>query len=77
VSCQNAHQDLHAPQQNHHKEVLHRGALARRRLHAEKGVFVRERRMKIALLLRCVPPHERADAGKKKHEAEKAPEDGG
>ena len=43
VRGQHAHQNLHAPQQNHHKEILQRGSLARRRLHRQEWIILRIR----------------------------------
>ena len=76
VSGQDAHQNLHAPEDHHHIEVFQRRTLRRGGLECEEWILFRIRPMNEFLFLRCIPPDQAADSRQQADEAQNAPEDG-
>src|SRR5260370_15986234 len=76
VRRQDPHQNLYAPEDHNHIEILQCRTLRRSWLECKEGIFFRIRPMYEFLLLRGVPPDKATDAGQQTDEAENAPEDG-
>ena len=74
VSSQDAHQDLHAPEDDHHIEILDCRALRRGGFEGQEWVFFRIRPVNEFLLLRRIPPDKAADSRQQADETEYAPE---
>src|ERR1017187_9543603 len=75
VSGQDAHQNLNAPEDDHHIEILQRRALRWGGFEGQEWIFFRVGPMNEFLLLRRVPPDKAAYSRQQADETQHAPED--
>src|SRR6185437_2627368 len=74
VSSENAHQNLYAPENHHHIEILQGRPLRRSWLESEEGVLFGIRPVNELLFLRRIPPDQSADSSQQSNEAQHAPQ---
>src|SRR6202051_696815 len=72
VSGEDAHQNLNAPEDDHHIEILQRRALRWGGFEGEEWIFFRVGPMNEFLLLRRGPPDKAAYSGQQTHETQHA-----